>query len=650
MQTISSLIKVLLLEDSHNGNESIESLLSTITKYEVEVYSVSDLTKGLDYLKHNLVDLALINLKDNGIYEENVRQKIYAISPRLPLVFVIANKQQKISIQNQNINLPSQQRGTQDFLVKHRLSASLLESSIAHVLAETWLIEQLQKVKEDNLQLKSQLEDTQELFKTVVDSTSTLMWMIDAEENYTFLNQAWLSFTGKTLEEGLKENWRDRIHPEDLTKCDRAYQSALKKCQGFQIEYRIGRFDAVYRTILNTAVRRHNSKGEYAGLLCSCLDITQRKKIEEKVIRQAQTDRILADITQKIHGSLDLDIILQTAAEQVDRYLLADKVYIAKIIDKRRLCLLFESRLNSTNLTCNCSPTKQLPTKQLVDNFQQLAKGEIVAQDNTSTSEIFKTGSLALSCASYSLLLVPIISHHELWGLLCVEQKLQPRCWQPDEIRLLKRVAIQLGIAIKQSELYQELEELSVVDGLTKIANRRKFDRYIVSEWKRLAREKRPLSLILCDVDHFKLYNDTYGHQAGDRCLKIVAQAISKVIKRPADLSARYGGEEFAVILPNTNAEGAKYLAQQIRLKIESLKIPHINSPVDLYVTLSFGVASCIPNGKVDASALVSAADRGLYQAKELGRNQVVDTTWKVRAIAKKNQVFDTTIQVRGKM
>ncbi|MGL5075717.1 MAG: diguanylate cyclase, partial [Waterburya sp.] len=197
-------------------------------------------------------------------------------------------------------------------------------------------------------------------------------------------------------------------------------------------------------------------------------------------------------------------------------------------------------------------------------------------------------------------------------------------------IKFLKQVALQLEIAIKQSELYQhleqanqELEKLAVLDGLTKIANRRKFDQYLEGEWKRLTRERSPLSLILCDIDYFKLYNDTYGHQAGDRCLQKVAQAISKVIKRPADLVARYGGEEFAVILPNTDAGGAKYLARQIRLQIEALKIPHINSKVDLYVTLSLGVASCIPNGGLGFYALVAAADKGLYQAKELGRNQV---------------------------
>ena len=118
---------------------------------------------------------------------------------------------------------------------------------------------------------------------------------------------------------------------------------------------------------------------------------------------------------------------------------------------------------------------------------------------------------------SYNLLLVPIVCQNQLWGLICVRQKERPSSWQLDEIKLLERVAIQLGIAIVQSELYRELEELSVIDGLTKIANRRKFDRYIETEWKRLTRERNPLSLILCDVDCFKLYNDTYGHQPGDR-------------------------------------------------------------------------------------------------------------------------------------
>ncbi|MCC0179790.1 diguanylate cyclase [Waterburya agarophytonicola K14] len=482
----------------------------------------------------------------------------------------------------------------------------------------------LKHLEEINLHLESQAKETQKLFKTIVDSTLDLIWTIDANEKYTFLNQSWLSYTGQSLAEGLKENWRDRIHPEDLAECVEVYNSALKKCQGFKIEYRLRRFDDSYRTILNTAVRQHNEEGEFAGLLCSCSDITQRKITELKIAKQVQVERILTDIIQDIHSSLDIDLILQTATEKVNQYLSADRIFITKIINKNQLTLLFESEGGSFFTGCDLTKAKQLPNKDLIDNFTKLSQGEIIAANNISLTTMINIDSYDLPRASFALLLVPIIANQKLWGLVCVEQYLPPRSWELDEIKLLKQVAIQLGVAIKQSEMYRELEQLAVIDGLTKIANRRKFDRYLATEWKRLTREKNPLSLILCDIDYFKLYNDTYGHQAGDLCLQKVAQAISKALKRPADLVARYGGEEFAVILPNTEIGGAISLAEQIRLQVQSLKIPHINSPVDLYITLSFGVSSSIPSSGLGFYTLVAAADKGLYQAKELGRNRVV--------------------------
>ncbi|MEL7419805.1 MAG: sensor domain-containing diguanylate cyclase, partial [Cyanobacteria bacterium J06555_3] len=225
-----------------------------------------------------------------------------------------------------------------------------------------------------------------------------------------------------------------------------------------------------------------------------------------------------------------------------------------------------------------------------------------------------------------------IICEAKLWGLICIENCSFARSWNVEEIYLLERVAMVLSVAIKQSKLYQQLEQanhelqhLSVMDGLTHIANRRKFDQYIAAEWQRLSREQAPLSLILCDIDCFKLYNDTYGHQAGDLCLIEVAQAIQKTLKRPTDLLARYGGEEFVLVLPRTPLAGAKYLAQQARLQVEALKIPHLRSSVDLYVTISLGVASCIPSEKTNFKALVAAADQGLYLAKAKGRNRTVE-------------------------
>lgn len=166
-----------------------------------------------------------------------------------------------------------------------------------------------------------------------------------------------------------------------------------------------------------------------------------------------------------------------------------------------------------------------------------------------------------------------------------------------------------------------QLERLATLDGLTQVANRHKFDQYLTHEWFRLRREQQPLSLILCDVDYFKQYNDTYGHQAGDDCLKAVAKAISRAIKRPADLVARYGGEEFAVILPNTHIRGAAQVAEEIRLGIQQLKRPHTQSQVSKFLTASLGVASQVPSQKSSLECLIAAADEALYTAKQRGRN-----------------------------
>lgn len=182
---------------------------------------------------------------------------------------------------------------------------------------------------------------------------------------------------------------------------------------------------------------------------------------------------------------------------------------------------------------------------------------------------------------------------------------------------------------IQQTQLYQQLEvanrelkRLAALDGLTGVANRRRFDEYLEAEWRRMAKEKMPLSLILCDIDFFKKYNDTYGHQAGDACLCQVAKALSLCAKRSVDLVARYGGEEFAVIMPNTTTAGAFHVAEEIREVVNALKIPHARSVVSEYITLSLGVASINPMPDISPSIAVAAADAALYQAKAAGRNR----------------------------
>lgn len=170
-----------------------------------------------------------------------------------------------------------------------------------------------------------------------------------------------------------------------------------------------------------------------------------------------------------------------------------------------------------------------------------------------------------------------------------------------------------------------ELERLSSIDGLTGINNRRLFDETLENEWKRLGRQKQNfLSAIMCDVDFFKMYNDHYGHQMGDECLRMIAEAIKSVLKRPSDFLARYGGEEFVVLLPNTSPEGAQLIAEEIRKRVHDLKIKHDKSRIDEYVTLSLGVSTIIPGQDATPIDLIKAADQALYECKDKGRNRAI--------------------------
>ena len=180
-----------------------------------------------------------------------------------------------------------------------------------------------------------------------------------------------------------------------------------------------------------------------------------------------------------------------------------------------------------------------------------------------------------------------------------------------------------IEVTQKLEAAVKELNQLSSLDGLTGISNRRHFDQYINLEWKRGKRNLKPLSIILADIDFFKNYNDTYGHQAGDNCLKEVAVSLKSVLRRPGDMVFRYGGEEFAVVLPETPKGGAIVLAQKMCQTIQSLNIEHQNSEISSTLTLSLGVSSSLPASNLTPEQLIYAADQALYSAKHEGRNCV---------------------------
>jgi two-component system, chemotaxis family, response regulator WspR len=176
----------------------------------------------------------------------------------------------------------------------------------------------------------------------------------------------------------------------------------------------------------------------------------------------------------------------------------------------------------------------------------------------------------------------------------------------------------------KLLETNRELQRLTNSDGLTGLSNRRYFNECIDTEWKRAVRAQSPLSILMVDVDHFKLYNDTYGHLAGDDVLKTVAQTIASNFRRPTDLAARYGGEEFSVILPGTASDELQVIAEKLCRSVEALNLPHSASLTGTVVTISVGGATMVPRRDETFAALIEAADKALYKAKRTGRNRAV--------------------------
>ncbi|MFN6487146.1 MULTISPECIES: EAL domain-containing protein [unclassified Nostoc] len=351
--------------------------------------------------------------------------------------------------------------------------------------------------------------------------------------------------------------------------------------------------------------------------------------IQQKVQHQSESERIVAAVTQRIRQSLELDEILQITVDEVRQLFEVDRVVIYQFKPDWSGLVVVES------LAQECISILGF---HVMDTCFQSTRATYYQQGNTKAIEDTQTAGLSpchvellRSLQIRANLVVPILQQERLWGLLIAHQCRSPRQWQQSEVNLFSQLAGQAAIAIQQSELYQqlqqanqELQRLACSDGLTQVANRRCFDDTFNAQWQRLAQEQGSLSLILCDVDYFKLYNDTHGHLAGDDALRHVAKAISQIVKHPTYLVARYGGEEFAVILPNIGIERAIAVARDIQNNVSALHLPHPYSDVSEFITLSLGVATITPHSQLSPATLIAAADQGLYQAKAQGRNCVV--------------------------
>ncbi len=272
---------------------------------------------------------------------------------------------------------------------------------------------------------------------------------------------------------------------------------------------------------------------------------------------------------------------------------------------------------------------------------------QTIAIDDATKEVSLLADAYAIEHQPKSILCMPILNQAKLVGMLYLENCQTTGAFTQERVEILNLLCMQAAISLENARLYeqlkdyshhleikvaertaelekanQELYRIATLDGLTLVANRRCFDSYLQEQWQKLTIAKQPLGLLLCDIDFFKLYNDRYGHQAGDECLKQVAQFLSQLVRRSSDLVARYGGEEFAIVLPDTDRLGTIQVAERIGSETKRLQLPHAKSPIAPYITLSVGAANVVPHREGSWTTLISNADRALYKAKNAGRNR----------------------------
>ncbi|GAB4134918.1 MAG: diguanylate cyclase [Cyanobacteria bacterium J069] len=518
----------------------------------------------------------------------------------------------------------------------------LTQTSVVHMLDPIELCEVIRAlqstVTQKNDALHQEIRRRQVLTDALAGSEARLMeaqalthmgsWELDvATQHVTWSTELFYIFGLDPTQPAptLAENTQ-QYHPEDRPRLGRILTEAIASGRPFRLQARILRPDGSIRHIEVRGRARFAPDGSVAKLFGTAQDITDQKQLENLLRSQVKQQRLLASMTQRIRQSLDLDAILSTTVQEVRQFFRADRVLIGQFGENWRCGVVVESVDADQPRMLGMTIDPEADEAWLA--FYTQGNARAIAQldpANLSPEAIAYWNQFQIQAA----LTVGLLQGDRLWGLLSVQQCRQPRQWERTEIGLIQQLATQVGIAIQQSELYrqlqyanQELAYLATHDQLTRVANRRYLDDYIQQEWNRAAREGAPLSLVLCDIDHFKQYNDTYGHLVGDECLVEIAAAIGRALRRPADFVARYGGEEFAIVLPNTNRSGVVRVVQGIRRELRKLTVLPPSPVTGAPSTLSFGIASVIPSSLSSPLHLIDQADQALYRAKARGRDR----------------------------
>ncbi len=446
----------------------------------------------------------------------------------------------------------------------------------------------------ERLNTQQQIDSQKEQLENILENTSDVYLTLDKEWIITYVNPVSESLLGIKPDEAIGQDLRV-ILPDVISMFYKILNKTFKQHKSQQTI-------ALYGPTM-----KHFDAHAYPtaeGVILNLRDITARKNSEEKLRKTIESETINKE---KLKYAVELTSYMSAIDEHA----------IVSITDAAGIILQVNNKFCEVS---GYSREELLGYDHRIINSGKHSKSfftdlwSTISSGQKWHSEVCnkaKDGSFYWVDSA----IVPITNQSgEIERYISVRIDITERKQQEAEIN---KALSELSVANKQ------LEEISLTDGLTKIANRRCFDEALNIEISKLSRSEVPITLIICDIDYFKNYNDTYGHQAGDICLQKVAKCISSSFTRAGDLVARYGGEEFAIILSNTNKETALFLAERTRKNLVNLQLEHRASSISEFVTISIGITSIIPDKDTTPGLLIKRADKALYQAKDSGRNNV---------------------------
>lgn len=468
------------------------------------------------------------------------------------------------------------------------------------------------------------IQDTD--FRIVAEDAPVMLWLTNAEGKIVFTNSKWKKFVGGTSDVSTLSGdaWIKSLHPDDIDRCLKTFQDAFIQHHAFQMEYRLQRGDGQYRYVLDTGEPYINKEGKFSGFIGSSTDITDRKNHENQ-LRLSQLELTLHNqemqFINELNSYLQVCVSLEETHPIIEHYakkIFADHTGVLYLFDENHSMVEAASRWG----TAQCLSQSVISP----DDCWALRQGKMHIVDGVD--DVIVCNHVVGAC-EHGYVCAPVIAQGEMIGVLSVtlesanndNEIAKLRASVESRTRLVAMAADNLAMALVSLKLREALRSRSVRDPLTKLFNRRYLEETLVRELCNGKRSSQNLGLIMLDIDHFKRYNDTHGHDAGDFVLVEIAELVRSKL-RGGDIACRYGGEELVLVMPGASKEITANRAEQIREAIEKHEFNYKGKNLD-GVTASLGVSNYPGDGET-AAKLMKEADTALYSAKAAGRNRVI--------------------------